>query len=125
DFDAAKKPLLLIDYDGVLVPFHRDPSQAKPSTKVKHLLEKLSDKAVVVVTSGRSKADLETWLGDLPISLVAEHGMYTRKATSNKWYGTPYEAPKHWQKIIQPVLEKYAKQAPGSFVEVKAASIVW
>ena len=125
DFSTAKKPLLLLDYDGVLASFTRNPDQAVPTKKVRHLLEKLGDKAVVIIISGRSRNDLELWLGDLPISLVAEHGMYTRKATNKKWYGTPYEAPKYWQRIIQPIFEKYAQKAPGAFVEAKASSLVW
>lgn len=125
EYATAKKPLLLLDYDGVLAPFHRDPDQASPSTRIRNILKKLGDEAVVIVISGRSRTDLEDWLGDLPISLVAEHGMYTRKATNKKWYGTPYEAPKYWQRIIQPVLEKYAQKAPGAFVEAKASSLVW
>lgn len=125
DFKQASKPLLLLDYDGCLVGFYRNPGDAKPPAKLKNILKKLSEHAAVVVVSGRSRADLEQWLGDIPVSLVAEHGMYTKKFSSTRWYGTPYEAPKHWQEIISPVLEKYATKAPGAFVESKSSSLVW
>lgn len=124
-FQYAHKPLLLLDYDGVLVPFHRNPENAVPSDELKELLGSLTRRATVVIVSGRSRTDLESWLGDLPVSLVAEHGIATKQAGHKQWRTTPYEAPRGWQKIIGPTLEKYAQKAPGAFVETKTASLVW
>jgi trehalose 6-phosphate synthase/phosphatase len=125
EFKKAANPLLLLDYDGVLEPFHRNPSDAKPTPRLKKILRKLSKRANIVIISGRAKADLESWLGDLPVSLVAEHGIYTKKADATRWLTSHYDTPKDWQKIITPILQKFAGKAPGSFVEAKSSSLVW
>jgi trehalose 6-phosphate synthase/phosphatase len=124
-FAAAERPLLLLDYDGVLVGFYRNPEDAKPSKRLKKLLAQLSKRAQVVIISGRKRSDLDRWLGDLPISLVAEHGMYTKRHGTTTWRTTPHETPKNWRGLVQPILEKYAARAPGAQVEAKESSLVW
>ena len=39
----------------------------------------------LVLISGRSAEDLESWFGKLPISLVAEHGAAVKKAGGKSW----------------------------------------
>jgi trehalose 6-phosphate synthase/phosphatase len=126
-YKDAKQRLLLLDYDGVLVPLASDHTQAAPSGEVTDLLELLSlDKAnEVVVVSGRRKSDLETWLGHLDrITLVAEHGAFTRRAGQAKWHKTS-RANTPWKTNVTKLLESYAKKLPGSSVEVKEAALVW
>jgi len=127
EYAKAFRPLLLIDYDGVLTPFTAKPDDAKPSAELKKLLKKLATTAGsnVVIISGRPQATLDTWLGDLGLHFAAEHGAYTRKSTSKGWQTTTDEASTDWQKKILPILEKYAARTPGSFVEQKKSALVW
>ena len=141
-FKRARHPVILLDYDGVLAPFASRPEKAIPSRSVLKTLETLTkrDGTDVAIISGRPQEQLSEWLGDLPISMVAEHGAVMRqntpaprirrKATSHKYDGT-YNWKRlstvspSWQDDLQPILEKYAANTPGAFVEVKEFSLVW
>ncbi|MDB5183573.1 MAG: hypothetical protein JWO07_254, partial [Candidatus Saccharibacteria bacterium] len=125
DFSKSNKRLLLLDYDGTLVPFSADYHKAGPPKEVTNLLKKLGNdpRNEVVVISGRSGDDLDEWFGKLPIHLVAEHGAST-KLVGGKWRmkGSKDEV---WKQLLVPVLEKYAHLTPHAKVEVKAHSLVW
>lgn len=126
DWRQAKKRLLLLDYDGSLVPFTGDYKAARPPKTLLQLLETLSaDRSTdLVVISGRSAEDLEAWFGHLPINLVAEHGATVKRARNKSWQAIE-KVDTQWKKLLQPVLEKYATLAPGALVEVKPHSLVW
>ncbi|MFZ2545195.1 MAG: bifunctional alpha,alpha-trehalose-phosphate synthase (UDP-forming)/trehalose-phosphatase [Candidatus Saccharimonadales bacterium] len=125
-YQASQKRLLLLDYDGSLVPFNGDYKQAKPPKSLLDLLDTLGkDSATdVVVISGRSSEDLESWFGKLPVSLVAEHGASFKQFDMSEWHS--YEKlGGEWKELLRPVLEKYALLAPGSRVEEKSYALVW
>jgi len=126
DWRQAKKRLLLLDYDGSLVPFTEDYQAAAPPKTLLQLLETLSaDRATdLVLISGRSADDLQAWFGELPINLVAEHGATVKKANNESWQ-TIEKVDTQWKKLLQPVLEKYVALTPGAKVEVKPHSLVW
>jgi trehalose 6-phosphate synthase/phosphatase len=126
DFRQAKKRLLLLDYDGSLVPFSEDYKNAGPTKSLLELLEKLSaDKNNdIVLVSGRGAPDLEKWFGRLSITLIAEHGATIKKTGHKSWWVIE-KVDNEWKQLLQPVLEKYAALAPGAKVEVKPHSLVW
>jgi trehalose 6-phosphate synthase/phosphatase len=66
DYRAAKDRLLLLDYDGSLVPFVEDYEAAKPSESLINLLMKLCSDPVnsLVIISGRSQANMEEWFSE-------------------------------------------------------------
>ncbi len=124
-YSTATARLVILDYDGVLAPFKAKPEDAKPTPKLRSLLRDLADKpnTVVAIVSGRSRQDLEQWLGDLPLVLSAEHGAVFR------WPGQAWKtlvaASEHWKAILQPALERFTLRTPGTFVEEKNFSLVW
>jgi trehalose 6-phosphate synthase/phosphatase len=122
-FQAAGSRMLFLDYDGVLAPFNDDPSKSQPTKELKSLLKKLASKAKVTIVSGRSHEDLETWLGDLPVTLVAEHGAFTRDAGKKRWQKADNDLS--WKHRVLLIMEKYAANTPGAFVEEKEFSLVW
>jgi trehalose 6-phosphate synthase/phosphatase len=125
-FTQAKHPLILLDYDGVLEPFHRNPANAEPTTHLQQLLTQLSERADIVVISGRRKDELESWLGDLPISLVAEHGAYSRRRSGKAWRSRYDHAHREvWKHEVSALMERYAARTPGARIETKDASLVW
>src|SRR6202008_4088029 len=75
-FQSAPSRLLLLDYDGTLVPIKSKPHEAYPDNEPLELLRELSSKPAteVVVISGRNYQVLDDWLGELPVNIVAEHG---------------------------------------------------
>jgi trehalose 6-phosphate synthase/phosphatase len=126
DYRRAKSRLLLLDYDGSLVPFSSDYKDAKPPKAILELLEKLlADKRNdIVVVSGRSSHDLDTWLGHLPINLIGEHGACVRKAGHKRWHSLDAGVVR-WKKAILPLASQYADMTPGARLEEKSHSIVW
>ena len=125
-YHKAEHKLLVLDYDGVLVPFANYYPNAQPPESLGILLTKLAAQpnTEVVVISGRSRHDIDAWLGDLPVSLAAEHGAVIRHVGHKTWRRTT-NVKSGWQKDILPILQVYAAKTPGAKVEVKEHSLVW
>lgn len=125
-FRSAKKRLLLLDYDGTLRAFAQSYKGGAPSKRLLNLLQKLAaDKhTTVVIVSGRGTVQLEKWLDNVGLNMVAEHGGFTRKAGAKRWTDT---SPKNhdWQDKILPLLTHYSSLTPHSEVEIKEHSLVW
>jgi trehalose 6-phosphate synthase/phosphatase len=125
DFQQRRQRLILLGYDGTLIPFSAKPEQAKPGAGVKRLLKRLAaePRNELVLVSGRDRHILERWFGGLGIGLVAEHGAWVKER------GKPWEVggrlPQDWKEELRPLLELYVDRTPGSFVEEKEFSLVW
>lgn len=126
DFARSRRRLLLLDYDGTLVPFQENPAKVTTPADVHKAIGKLArdTKTDIVIVSGRSAQDLVQRFGKLPVNLVAEHGMSSRRAGQTSWK-TQGKYDMRWQKVLLPVLERYAALTPGAQVETKAHSLVW
>jgi trehalose 6-phosphate synthase/phosphatase len=127
DFKAAEgqQRLLLLDYDGTLVPFHPNPQLARPGEELRMLLRALSElpDTRVVIISGRDRVTLQNWLGDLPLDFIAEHGVWLRTAGEDWQLFQPLR--NDWKREMRPVLELYVARTAGSFIEEKDYSLVW
>jgi len=121
----ADHRLLLLDYDGTLMPFAQRPEDVAPSSNVRDLVVRLAADAAndVVVISGRDRETLESWLGDLDVDIVAEHGVWLRERGAG-WV-TIEPMSDEWKPRIRPLLEMFVDRTPGSFVEEKDYSLVW
>lgn len=124
-FACAKKRLLLLDYDGTLVPISRHPRLAVPDDKLMKLLSTLANdgRTDVTVISGRDSESLHSWFGSLPMNLISEHGAETRLRDED-WKHT-LDTDHSWKTIFRPVLELYTQRSPGSFIEDKKHTLVW
>ncbi|MFB3766446.1 MAG: bifunctional alpha,alpha-trehalose-phosphate synthase (UDP-forming)/trehalose-phosphatase [Methanotrichaceae archaeon] len=124
-YRSAKRRLLLLDYDGTLVPFSDDPRSANPGKDLLETLKNLSDdpKNEVVLISGRDKEVLQKWFKNLNISLVAEHGAWIRRKADSWSMLRPLSAG--WKPMVMPIMKRYAERLPGTFVEEKEYSLVW
>ncbi|HYG04170.1 MAG TPA: bifunctional alpha,alpha-trehalose-phosphate synthase (UDP-forming)/trehalose-phosphatase [Chryseosolibacter sp.] len=125
DFRRSKRRLLLLDYDGTLVPFSKQPSLAAPDKTLIDLLIKLAsnDQNDITIISGRDSLSLDNWFGQLPINLVSEHGAGIRmKGEEWNYY---LEIDQSWKPVIIPVLETFSQRSPGSFIEEKKHTLVW
>ena len=125
DFRDAKRRLILLDYDGTLVPLARHPKMATPTAELMVFLEQMSreQKTDVVLISGRNRNELQSWFGDLSISLVAEHGVWIRERGEDWKMLKPLN--NEWKQKIHPLLEMYTDRLSGSFVEEKEYSLAW
>ncbi len=125
DFQESKKALLLLDYDGTLVPFSPKPVDAMPGAKLLRLLEKFTKnpRTEVVLISGRDKDTLENWFGGLNVGLVAEHGAWIKEKGGG--WETIETLTSEWKEEVYPILESWVDRTPGSFIEEKEFSLVW
>jgi len=122
---AGRRRLLLLDYDGTLVPFAAKPQKAVPGDATREVLEALSRVPgnEVVVISGRDRYTLDAWFRGMEIGLIAEHGVWT-KERSGEW--RMHEGlSSDWKEEIYPLLELYTDRTPGAFIEEKDFSLVW
>ncbi len=125
DFGKSDQRLILLDYDGTLVPFAKKPEQAEPDEEILTLIENLShgDKNELVVVSGRDRETLQRWFGSFRIGLIAEHGVWLKERDMEWKMVEPLS--NEWKKEIRPILELHVDRTPGSFIEEKEYSLVW
>ena len=124
-YHLAANRCLLLDYDGTLVPFAKLPTEAVPGKELLDLLSKLASdpKNNVVIISGREGAVLDKWLGELPISLVAEHGASFRM--KGEYWRQAVSIPDQWKNEIRPIMQMFVTRCVGSFIEEKTNTIAW
>jgi trehalose 6-phosphate synthase/phosphatase len=120
--------ILLLDYDGTLVPFASRPSDAVPTRELVELLARLGAQPSqsVALVSGRRREELDTWFGDVPgLWLAVEHGAILRPPFRRSWEPLRPNMPSDWKARVLPVLEHFVDRTPGSFVEQKEYCLVW
>ena len=124
-YQTGRRRLLLLDYDGTLVPFTTLPHNAVPGQALRRILRTLSEEPhnEAVIISGRDRAFLERWFSDVKINLVAEHGVWI-KEKGQDWQITT-NAASEWKSKLKPFFERYVDRVAGSFVEEKDFALVW
>ena len=79
-YAKASKRLLILDYDGTLVPFNEKPALAVPSPELLDCIKTIAQQpnTGLSIVSGRDQAFLDKWCAEHGLILVAEHGHYRR-----------------------------------------------
>jgi trehalose 6-phosphate synthase/phosphatase len=123
---ATEDLLVLLDYDGTLVPYTPTPDLARPDAALLELLEEVAGRprTEVHVVSGRTREALERWLGRLPVALHAEHGFWSRPAGASTWTAAS-EATGEWREAALAILREFTARTPGSLIEVKSVALAW
>jgi trehalose 6-phosphate synthase/phosphatase len=123
---SAEALLLMLDYDGTLVPFSRVPDLAGPDNGLRDLLQALAERPGVRVhlVSGRRRETMDRWLGALPIGLHAEHGYWSRLAAGQPWVALE-DADLTWKPGVRRIMEQACVETAGALVEEKTASLAW
>jgi len=123
DYRRSERRLLLLDYDGTLIPLFLRPDEAQPTEHLLQVLARLSEdpRNETAIISGRDKDTLQTWFGELDLGLVAEHGAWIKE----KEWELIEPLTDEWKKEIRPILELYVDRTPRSFIEEKEFSLVW
>jgi trehalose 6-phosphate synthase/phosphatase len=124
-FRHSKKRLFLLDYDGTLADLKPTPPEARPTADILGLLNDLAadSQNTVVIISGRKHEEMEDWLGMLPISLVAEHGLLVKQPGQDWRHTRPIDSS--WKDDVLKLMEAYVSQVPGALIEEKTAALVW
>lgn len=125
EFQTAQSRLILLDYDGTLVPIASSPEKAAPTTEVLTLLYNLTldSHNHVVIVSGRERKNLEAWFGKFSLTLVAEHGAWIKERDSEWKLQVPSQ--KTWKKHILTLMEATTHTVPNSFIEKKEYGLAW
>lgn len=124
NYRKAKKRLIILDYDGTIVPIVKNPDLAIPEKQLMETLKllKADKKNNVVISSGRDSEFLDKWFGELNLNLAAEHGAFFKK--DGKWQENVRSKFPDDEEILD-ILQKTADKTPGSRIEMKKTSIVW
>jgi trehalose 6-phosphate synthase/phosphatase len=123
---GAPHLVLLLDYDGTLVPYASVPEMAMPDEGLVALLRALAARpgTEIHVVTGGSRETIDDWFGALPIGLHAEHGFWARPPGATEWTQQPMP-PQDWREQVLPLLRLATERTPGSLIEEKTASLAW
>ncbi|MEX2209048.1 MAG: bifunctional alpha,alpha-trehalose-phosphate synthase (UDP-forming)/trehalose-phosphatase [Myxococcota bacterium] len=123
---AAPRRVLLLDYDGTLVPFARTPEGAAPDLELRALLTRLTREpgCEVHIVSGRGRGLIEEWLEGIDLGLHLEHGLWSRLHGSNEWTSLAAQQLS-WRDAVREILWDFTSRTPGSLIEEKSASFAW
>ncbi len=122
----AEHLVLVLDYDGTLVPFSVQPEFAAPDKDLIDLLKTLAERpgTEVHVASGRDRNTLGRWFAGLDIALHAEHGLWERPRGETEWI-CKATLNNEWKEKAHEIMEDFAARTPGAFVEEKTAALCW
>lgn len=123
---AKRDVVLILDYDGTLVPFADAPDDAAPDAELMTLLADLAACAGmhVHVVSGRTHDSIARWFDGLDAGLYAEHGLWSRRAGASAW-SMARQMRADWKTRVRPLLEQFTAATGGTFIEEKTASLAW
>lgn len=123
-YEQASSRLILLDYDGTLSPFVKNPEDAVPSEELLQLLREMTSdsKNKVVINSGRNHQILDKWFRGLNLDFAAEHGAFYKE--NGKWHENLVEKME-WDDEILNIIEHTIEKTPRSHLEQKDASLVW
>ncbi|WP_286845772.1 MULTISPECIES: bifunctional alpha,alpha-trehalose-phosphate synthase (UDP-forming)/trehalose-phosphatase [unclassified Proteiniphilum] len=123
-YDDASSRLILLDYDGTLAPFVKNPDDAQPSSMLIDLLSKMTAdrKNKVVINSGRNRRVLDNWFKLSHLDFAAEHGMFYKE--NGKWHNNLLEKV-IWDDEIIDIIRHTIEKTPRSYMEEKDAALVW
>ncbi|MCF8219598.1 MAG: bifunctional alpha,alpha-trehalose-phosphate synthase (UDP-forming)/trehalose-phosphatase [Bacteroidales bacterium] len=121
----SNKRLLILDYDGTLVPFKKEPQNAIITQETKKLLENINDQenTDVFIFSERDRGFLNEVFSDTNLGLIAEHGVCLRYP-GGKWEQM-FHFDDEWKPEIRDIFQLYTDRTPGSFIEEKSSSLAW
>jgi trehalose 6-phosphate synthase/phosphatase len=124
---SRNRRLFLLDYEGTLSAPSSLPDMAVPSSAIRRNLQKLSfdTRNSVYIMSGRSKIVLDSWFGDLPVGLVAEHGCDFRHPRHPAWEPLVGMHDSAWRDSVIRILQYFCERTPGAYLELKEKIITW
>lgn len=124
-YNSAQRRLIILGYDGVLVPHQSNPDLTVPSAELKKIIRDLQQdrRNTIVLITDRDKRHLEKYWFDTNLILVAENGSFFHEA-NNVWRSLfKYDAS--WVTKAAVELDALSSQFEGTFVEKRQTSVAW
>ncbi len=124
-YATAERRLILLDYDGTLLPYMDRPDRAVPDADLRRLIVKLTANRNndVVLISSRGREFMTEHLGELGAGMIASHGVWTRRAGEEWEQLVPVEPD--WKSELAPIMQLHADRTPGSRFEDKEYGLAW
>ncbi len=122
NYKKAINKLILLDYDGTLVKYENIPSDAKPSFRLMDILSRLNNSAQIIIVTGRKYQEIDTFMGNLQIDIIAEHGAMIRK--KGRWERLIFDNGL-WKREIINLFERYNMLCQNAYLEEKIFSLAW
>lgn len=126
DYKNSKSRVILLDYDGTLVP--QTTINRTPNESVVKIMNALCDdkKNVVFIVSGRGRDSLEKWFSPCQdLGIAAEHGYFMRWTRDEQWQLNNQCSEFGWMQMAKPVMNLYTEATDGSYIETKESALVW
>jgi trehalose 6-phosphate synthase/phosphatase len=123
-YQNAHHRLIVLDYDGTLVGFKKNPMDAAPTPEIINLLTSLCKdrRNRVVINSGREVSNLEQWFGKIPnLSLAAEHGACYKE--DGVWHDNVEQI--QWSSQLINTMQAFVRKTPGAWIEKKKTALAW
>ena len=124
-YRGARRRLILLDYDGTLVPFASQPHLASPDPSLLQLVKHLAEDPLnhVFIISGRDRATLDAWFAGIRLQIIAEHGAWLRNRAGEWRLLKPLA--RAWKAHLAPLIQLYVDRVSGSLLEEKDYSLAW
>ncbi|MDD2475784.1 MAG: bifunctional alpha,alpha-trehalose-phosphate synthase (UDP-forming)/trehalose-phosphatase [Dysgonamonadaceae bacterium] len=124
DYDKAESRLIVLDYDGTLSAFVKNPEDANPTTRTLQLVKNMVNdpKNKIVINSGRNHNILDKWFEGINVDLAAEHGAFYK--SDGEWQQNIKEKPV-WDDEILGIIHRTIDKTPRSELEIKETALVW
>jgi trehalose 6-phosphate synthase/phosphatase len=124
-YRKGRRRLVLLDYDGTLVPFASQPHLAAPDAELLELVDRLArnERNHLYIISGRDRMTLDTWFAGIPLRIIAEHGAWVRSRADDWKMLKP--VARDWKEHLAPLVQLYVDRVPGSLLEQKDYSLAW
>ena len=121
------KLVLLLDYDGTLVPICNNPKDAKLPEHLRQLLTDLSTIPSIrlCIISGRDKTFLLSQLKSINLDIGIEHGAELKLYDQSKTISMVKPITNEMLKTVEMVFNEYCNVIDGSTLEIKSHSIAW
>ena len=123
DFRKAGRRLLLLDYDGTLLPLNAGTNQGRPAPELLATLARLAGAADVAIVSGRIRPVLVDWFAGLDTILVAEDGAWVKERGGD--WATAVVQPADWKPKVRDLMERFVDRLPGAWVEEGDFTLSW
>jgi len=125
-YEAAESRLIILDYDGTLRDFVASPRAllAQPSLRLRRLIKRLAEdeRTNLAIVSGRPRKALDRWFRGINVTLIAEHGAWSKY--DGKWSRVESDFG-NTKKQLKPILERFVARTAGAEIEEKDYSLVW
>jgi trehalose 6-phosphate synthase/phosphatase len=126
EIQKAPKLLLLLGYDGTIVPVADVPELSTPDDEILGLLRGLAARpnTEIHLISGAARKTIEGRFGGIRVSLHAEYGYWSRGSESEEWVAGERPDLDWWDQVIE-LLRVFAARTPGSLIEEKTVTLAW